>query len=156
MTTFLKLDKYFFPYIQVASDPSCTNVTNEAVNDISYGIKVSVSIDNKEDHLYQVTIEVKSFPSDEDSQQPYSIHLVAVGLFRVNNWEEIDKLLRVNGASILYSAAREFLITTSGRGPWGPVTLPIYSFLEHYNQEEVVAGKEEGKKKAITKETKSQ
>lgn len=63
------------------------------------------------------------------------MQVVAVGIFEVIEWPDPDKLLIINGSSILYSAAREFLINISNRGPWGGITLPVYSFLDHYNKE---------------------
>jgi len=38
------------------------------------------------------------------------------------------KLLRINGSSILYSSAREFLITVTSRMPYGALILPTVSF----------------------------
>ncbi len=43
-------------------------------------------------------------------------------------------MVRVTGSSILYSAAREFLLTLMGRGPWSPMMLPTISFMELANK----------------------
>ncbi len=131
MDTHLKLEQYFFPYIQVAADPTCEDTSK--VNDIDYEVKVSLA-KNDEEEKYQLTLEIESFPENDDNKQPYSIHVVVIGIFQVVDWPEPEKLLLINGASILYSAAREFIITTSSRGPWGPLTLPVYSFMKHFNK----------------------
>ena len=61
---------------------------------------------------------------------PYAIHLVVVGLFTIDKkFPDHEKLLRVTGASMLYSAAREFIITVTSRGPWSEVIIPTVSFL---------------------------
>lgn len=163
MDTNLKLEQYFFPYIQVAADPACKDTDTKEVNNVEYGIKVQLG-NNKDENVYQITLEIMSFPEDEGVRQPYTIHLVVVGIFKVENISEPEKLLYINGSSILYSAAREFLLTTTGRGPWGALTLPTYSFLEHYKKtfpekqsEKKTAktsGKKSGKKKAEIKKGK--
>jgi preprotein translocase subunit SecB len=122
----LELKEYFFPVAQVVADP---NVPDDIdVNAISYTIGTSIQ-KSKGDDAYQVAVDISSPPEDEKSSQAYRIHVVVVGVFKVaQSWEDKEKLLRVNGSSILYSAAREFLITITSRGPYGAVTLPTVSF----------------------------
>lgn len=73
------------------------------------------------------------------------IELVAVGFFEVNSdWPDPLKLLKINGATILYSAAREFLITITSRGPWGAIPLPATSFLALYNHKISARQQKEG------------
>lgn len=72
---------------------------------------LAVTHDEEKD-LYQVTVEISSAPENDQNPQPYTVNLIAVGIFQVNpDWKEPEKLLSINGASILYSAAREYLIT---------------------------------------------
>jgi preprotein translocase subunit SecB len=73
-------------------------------------------------------------------------------VLKAQNWPDPEKLLRVNGASILYSSAREFLITVTSRGPWAPMILPTISFLP---VEENKSKESKPKKKQTTKKTKS-
>jgi preprotein translocase subunit SecB len=131
MDTHLKLEQYFFPHIQVSADPTCDDISR--VNDIDYEVKVGLA-KHEEEEKYQLTLEISSFPEDDDSTQPYSMQVVVIGIFEVVDWPDPEKLLLINGSSILYSAAREFVITTSSRGPWGPLTLPVYSFLKHFQK----------------------
>jgi len=129
MNTPIKLDEYFFPVVQVVADPSAEDKEQE----LDYKIEVSLSHD-KEKKLYQVAIEITSIQDDKAHQ--YAINVVAIGIFRVDKrFKDINKLLYINGASMLYSAAREFLITITSRGPWGAVTLPTHSFLEQFKKE---------------------
>jgi preprotein translocase subunit SecB len=123
----LILDNYFFPVAQVISNPAAPEGVD--VNDIQYTIKTHLAKSKSED-IYQVSVEIFSPPEDEeDIQQAYELHIVAVGLFRVApDWPDPDRMLKVNGCSILYSSAREFLITITSRMPYGAVTLPTISF----------------------------
>lgn len=129
MNTPIKLDESFFPVVQVVADPSAEDNEHE----LDYKIEVSLSHD-KEKKLYQVAIEITS--NQDDKSQQYVINVVAIGIFRVDKrFKDINKMLYINGASMLYSAAREFLITITSRGPWGAVTLPTHSFLEQFKNE---------------------
>ena len=59
-----------------------------------------------------------------------------MGIFEISpEWpkEKVMDLLKITGASILYSAAREFLLITTSRLPWKPVMLPTISFAQVKN-----------------------
>ncbi|MCX5893162.1 MAG: hypothetical protein NTW80_09360, partial [Deltaproteobacteria bacterium] len=43
---------------------------------------------------------------------------------------KITSMVHTNGAAILYSSTREFLLMITGRGPWGGFYLPTTNFLE--------------------------
>jgi len=122
----IDLKSYFFPYVQVGADPEC----NMDQLEISPEIDVKSSVERDEGNgIYQVTLSISVLPDDDNARIPYSIDLIAVGLFSVN--DQVDdpvRMLKINGASILYSAAREFIITITSRGPWPHFVLPTASF----------------------------
>ena len=123
----LRVIDYFFPFVQVSADPEF--VPEEDPSEINYETKVAVESDIEKD-IHQVSLEITAMPENEDERIPYAIHLIAIGLFQVDeDWDDKEELLRINGASILYSAAREFIITISSRGPWPAAVLPTTSFL---------------------------
>ncbi len=129
MNTPLRLDNYFFPVVQVVANPEYRSI-EEHQEPI---FKIAPSVAKNENGLYQVSVEILLLQEEEKSPVPYSIHLVSLGFFAVQpDWPEPEKLLFINGSTILYAAAREFLITISSRGPWGAVTLPMVSFLKMY------------------------
>ncbi len=122
----LTVINYFFPHVQISADPQFNPEPGASPPDCS--VKVTIQHDNLKD-LYQVSIQISSAPENESSRQAYSIDLVVVGLFKVSqDWPDPEKLLSLNGVAILYSAAREFVITITGRGPWGPVIIPTLHF----------------------------
>jgi len=139
MNTPLSLNQYFFPFVEVAADPEWNDKEGAPHHHFTIGTSV---VDDDGKGVYQVVVNITSRPESEEARQPYSIHLLTVGFFQVSQgWPEPLKLLEINGASILYASAREFLITITARGPWPAVTLPTVSFLDLYNQKH--GGKEE-------------
>ncbi len=131
----LRVKEYFFPYVRVAADPEFDPKQNEPTS----GLQTKVHLDkDSEDNLYQITLEISVEPENEERRIPYKINLVAVGLFMVDEKvEDPEKLLRINASSILFSAAREYLITITSRGPWPPLFLPTISFLENKKDEPI-------------------
>jgi preprotein translocase subunit SecB len=156
MDTPLQLKEYFFPHVRVSADPGVSD--DDSFNDNNFKAKVDVikTVEGNDD--YQVALSLSSFPESEENRTPYSVELVAVGFFKVSpKWDDPDKLLQVTAASILYAAAREFLITVTSRGPWGAIMLPATSFLAIYNakqkptDQEKDSSDQKGKKKKAEK-----
>jgi len=79
---------------------------------------------------FVVTLKLDHAPAD-DSVFPYSFMIEAEGLFTIDHDGDLDerrRLVAVNGASILYGAMREQLLTLSSRHRYGPVLLPCLDF----------------------------
>ena len=122
----IDLKSSFFPYVQVAADPEFNVDADEIYSDIQ--VKQTVDLD-EEKGLYQVTLAITVSPGGEEEKVPYSIDLVAVGLFSVDKGiDDPVRILKINGSSMLFSAAREFIIAITARGPWPPFCLPTASF----------------------------
>lgn len=122
----LEISSYFYPAVTVAADAEFEPGKDTATPNI----EVKVSVDHVENNTYQVGLEIALGPENDEKRQPYAIELIAIGIFHVDpDFPDPEKLLRLNGAAILYGAAREFIITITSRGPWGPVTIPSISFL---------------------------
>ena len=127
----LEIVSYFFPAVTVAADPEFNSEKDNEAPDL----KVKVSVEHvEENNTHQVALDISLGPASEDKMQPYSINLIAIGIFHVDpDFPDPEKLLRLNGAAILYGAAREFIITVTSRGPWGQVTIPSISFFQKNN-----------------------
>ncbi len=83
-----------------------------------------------EQKRYQLTLTVESSPASE-GDEPYRIHCQIVGQFVVDDAfenDDLDRLVAINGASILYSALREMVLLVTGRCAWGAVQLPTVNF----------------------------
>jgi preprotein translocase subunit SecB len=87
---------------------------------------------HKEDPFrWKCVVRVES-QNPPDRKYPYDFLATLVGYFKVDEQvprENVESLIKVNGASVLYSAAREMLASTTGRGPFPEVLLPTVIFL---------------------------
>lgn len=80
--------------------------------------------------FFQIQLSIETV-SEAESSLPYEILLHIIGYFRVDpdfKHDNLEHLVQVNGASVLYSAARDFVLTLTSRGPWGPLMLPTVNF----------------------------
>jgi len=105
----------------------------------------------EEPRRWQVQLTIRTMAA-EASKLPYTLELQAVGFFMVAPEIEAErqpKLVQANGAAILYSSAREFLLMVTGRGPWPPFYLPTTNFLRPTPTQE--DQKEKPKKKISAK-----
>lgn len=67
----------------------------------------------------------------EGNNFPYSFEVELEGVFAITDVSSVNdckKTVVINGASVLYSAAREQLLTISGRHLFGPMLLPALNF----------------------------
>jgi preprotein translocase subunit SecB len=88
-------------------------------------------IQNKDDaRKWQVQVKIQQKPVP-DANAPYSFLLEMVGFFDIAKKypeEKIDAMVKTNGPSVLYGAAREILRTLMSHGPFCPIILPTGSF----------------------------
>lgn len=78
----------------------------------------------------QLTLNICYQPGAEENA-PYLFSLEIVGILEVSDKvaeEKRQKLLEVNGASMLYGAAREILRSVSANSPFTALLLPSVSF----------------------------
>ena len=86
----------------------------------------------KDENRWQVSLEVRHQPGPAVNF-PYSYKVVLIGQFSVATTVAKDSeewMVRIQGASMLYSMAREIVRALTGRGPYRPVILPTVSFYE--------------------------
>jgi preprotein translocase subunit SecB len=78
-----------------------------------------------------VKLQVSTVPAGE-LPIPYRVALEVIGFFSVlpdMPEAEVTNLVYMNGSALLYSAAREYLLLLTGRGPWPALQLPTTNFL---------------------------
>jgi len=126
----MQLENHFFTKVMVEANPSYK--PDEEENQL-VGIHTHVELAPHKDEprKWRVILTVRT--EHEDGKIPYKIELQAVGFFKVA--PEVDEkkmpfLVHANGAAILYSSAREFLLLITCRGPWEGFYLPTTNFLE--------------------------
>lgn len=125
--TNVQLKYYFFPLVNVEANSSFVPPDDKVVG---IDVKTNVNIAENEENskLYQVQLDINIVPQ-EGKLIPYNVTLKAVGILEVEG-DSSDKegIVRTQGAAILYSASREFLLGIMFRGPWAPILLPITLF----------------------------
>lgn len=108
----------------------------------------------EEANRFRIDLSIAGGQSNED--YPFLFEIDAVGFFKVVDTypaEQVELLAQVNGASILYSAAREYLANITGRSGYPPILLQSVSFVPPPPHEEPVKVElpREGKRPRVRK-----
>lgn len=98
-----------------------------------HGVQIHLNLATLDDNpgMWRVALDLTD--KDVDGETPrYHFRLRMIGFFRWTGGEQTEQdvaqIVAVNGASILYSSAREYLLMLTSRTPWGQITLPTMSF----------------------------
>jgi preprotein translocase subunit SecB len=106
--------------------------TRIETKDLTVNTTINYGRHNEDPSRYRVELIVDS-ANDPALKYPYTFHVVVVGFFNILPGVPEDQsvaLIAVNAPGLLYSAAREFLLITTGRGPCPGVLLPSVSFAD--------------------------
>lgn len=94
-------------------------------------LRIQQSARDPRDWKAELRVEVRQ---DRDCSPPkYEVDITAVGVFSIHPEfpeNRMPKLIATTGTSLLYSGVRDFLMTITARGPWGPYMLPTTSFAD--------------------------
>lgn len=101
-------------------------------SDLPPELKAEVSRAKRIDGHREWRVELK-VSLEEGPSVPYFFSITVVGYFEIS--EEIDdstseNIVAVNGPTLLFGSAREFITLITGRGPHGPFQLPAVSFVD--------------------------
>ena len=85
--------------------------------------------------LFALTLAVKVHAPEGLPLPPYTVDVRSIGYFQYREdsaeetpAEQLNRIVSVNGASLLYSGIRELVAAITARGPWGQVLLPTVDF----------------------------
>ncbi|OHZ01195.1 protein-export chaperone SecB [Salinicola sp. MIT1003] len=127
----LQLERSFFAKVHIEANPDyLPGQSDEQQGDIEITVSLNVGQHQQDPNRYQVRLSIDKLEGNK-TQLPYIISLQIVGLFQVDEAfkaDNIKHLVEINGASMLYSAAREQVLSITGRGPWGAFQLPTINF----------------------------
>jgi len=122
----LQLNNYFFPIVSVVANPDFRPEQAEKKGPPLLNVEVVAT--SHDESLYEVQLDIRISSTDENPSQ-YSVILKAIGIFTVDaDLENKEGVVKATGASILYSASRELLLTVMSRGPWAPIMLNLTAF----------------------------
>jgi preprotein translocase subunit SecB len=129
----LQLEGYFLKEVSFVLNEEITERPTELKKSENLGVEVSVSVDcidkRKRRWRCELTLDLK--PNETESA--YTFHLVLVGFFFVSKdypKDMVELLAKTNCPAVLYSTAREMLVTVVRRSPFTPVLIPSVTFLE--------------------------
>lgn len=133
MNSPLQLDHYFFERMHCVAN---ANISADEVeewhgaDESRFELRVELGTNPEYDREWQVVVDFFTNP-DYEAKAPYELRFTAVGVFTVDEefkHNDLERLIRVNGSSVLYSAMREFVGLFTSRAPWGAVKLPTVNF----------------------------
>lgn len=120
--------------LSFALNEEVTEKPTELKKSENLGVEVSVKVDplDKENLRWRCELTLDLKP-DVDADSAYNFHLILVGFFFVVKEYPKDKaelLAKTNCPAVLYSTAREMLVTVVRRSPFAPVLIPSVTFLD--------------------------
>lgn len=131
----LQVDIHFFTKIELGVSDIDPEKAGEGVLHSFLECKRHKDAERK----YMLKLALKQTPGKAEGTPLYTFEFEVVGLFTVHEDYQVEKgverLVRVNGAAVLYGAIREMAATLSARGPYPPITLPTVTFLDEAQPE---------------------
>ena len=125
----LLLENYFFDEITIKHHSGVESGNKIVADDLKVNVREMQDDENPRKWIFELTIEL---PESATPKSPYTFRIILAGFFQVSETYEstlADKLAKVNGPAILYSAAREILATLTCRGFGATIFLPTVNFL---------------------------
>lgn len=126
----LRLERYFYTKIVCLANPEFKPAEEGQTAKIELQSHSQLMRHAEDEMRWQVVLDLKT-PSMEESGSPYELDFQIVGFFQVSDdypADKMEKLVGINGTSMLYSSARDFIMTISSRGPWPPIFLPTVTY----------------------------
>ena len=91
--------------------------------------------DPKNPNCWHLALAIKIGSGDQEKPFLYEGDVQIVGEVEVHDSfpaDKRDQFVRVNGTSLLYSAAREMVLNLSARFVHGPLSLPVMNFVAFF------------------------
>lgn len=151
----LQLESYFLKEVNFALNEDIKEKPTEIKKSDNLAIEVSVLVDclNKEARRWRCELTLDLKPKDE-SDSAYNLHLVLVGFFAVSEKfpeEKVEMLAKSTCPAILYTTAREMVVTVVRRSPYAPVLIPSVNFLENEPKSAETEKPQPARKKVVRK-----
>ena len=130
----LQLEGYFLKEVSFKVNEEISEKPTELKKSDNLDIEVAVLVTpTDEERLHwrcELTLELKP---KENADSVYNLFIVLVGFFFISGKypkEGIELLAKTNCPALLYSTAREMVVTVVRRSPFTPVLIPSVTFLE--------------------------
>ncbi len=132
----LQLERYFYSRIMCIANSEFDPGVEQQSPNVEVINEVRLMRHAEDENRWQVVLDIKTPPAEENLG-PYQLDIQVVGFFAVapETPHDPEKLVGITGSSMLYSAAREFVLGLSSRGPWPPIFLPTISYQSQPGEE---------------------
>lgn len=129
----LQLEESYFDVVSLEADPEY--VPDAEARPQRHGVEMQLGLATVDDSpgVWRVSLDIHDKVIDEEASR-YRFRLRVIGFFRWSTEgqpeDQVAQIVAINGASILYSSAREYLLMITSRAPWGQLSLPTMSFAD--------------------------
>lgn len=127
LTSPLQLEGYFFERLVVEAAESQS--APEAEHEVR--VDVGVQASSEDTHRWRITLDIRVVPKPGEPAPNYVVEARVVGFLEDlfdDATPDRNDVVAVNGASLLFSAAREMILLVTSRGPWPGYKLPTVRF----------------------------
>ncbi len=128
----LQLRRYFVTQLNIIANPSFDAARGVVQKDSDLCLSGEMSRNSDDPALFQITLNIRIQPSAE-SNLPYSVIVEIVGILKstfTGTIENIERVVYVNGSSMLYGTAREIVRACTAFGPYSQIMIPSIVFSE--------------------------
>jgi preprotein translocase subunit SecB len=129
----LRLDNYFIKEMHFSLRPGFDQSSETEVDAPPPDFKVKADFIQPDGNVFQCRCELSvELPDDPADKFPYKFAVILVGEYTIVSKfddELADKIMKANAPAVLYSAARELLLTLTGRSGYRPFLLPSATFV---------------------------
>jgi preprotein translocase subunit SecB len=143
----LHLTDYFVTDLHVSANPKFDSKQEIPLRFEDFQVAFEATCAPEKKREWQVILKLAHQPPAE-ANVPYRFTAEIVGIFVLLDGfpeERIERLVKTNGASMLYGVLREIIRATTARGPYSAIILPSTSFYEPEKKPETPAASPEVK-----------
>jgi len=128
----LELTNYFVTELQFNANHGFDAQKPSVIAVDDFNVTHDLTSKSEDRRNWQITLRIGlNAPAERNS--PYSFLVEIIGFVCASatvKEEDIERLLRINGTSLVFSAAREIIRAITSRGPFKPILLPTVTFWE--------------------------
>ena len=128
----VQITNYFVSELQFTANRSFDVSKPSVVTVDDLQVHTTATAKDEERADWQITLRV-ALDAPPDQNAPYSFLLEMIGFIHVDesvSEDRTERFARINGTSLVFSAAREIVKAATARGPFPPLLLPTVTFWE--------------------------
>ena len=128
----LQFNRYFVTQLNIVANPLFDSSKGTVRQDTDLSVSGNFEKIPDEQGLFQITLNIQ-LQASSGSNLPYSIVVEIIGLIKSHMTgpdETVEKVVFVNGSSMLYCTAREIIRSVTATGPYSQILMPSITFAE--------------------------